>query len=99
MVGSKTATLQHNSKRQGDLGSVALIDLTVSDGGGCNPGPNYVPGDHRQRNATAKRANYLGDNARFMDILYPAGHRQRNATAKQLSVTIWGARRISSCRL
>ncbi len=42
VVGSKTETVQQNSKRQGDLGissvlgtdSVALIDLTVSDGGG-----------------------------------------------------------------
>jgi hypothetical protein len=43
--------------------------LKVSDGGGSKPGPNYVPGDHRQRNAKAKRANYVGDNARFTGIL------------------------------
>jgi hypothetical protein len=88
VVGSKTETVQQNSKRQGDLGisgvlgadSVALIDLTVSDGGGSKPGPNYVPGDHRQQNATAKRANYVGDNARFTGIL-----------EKQLIVPSWDA--------
>jgi hypothetical protein len=77
VVGSKTETVQQNSKRQGDLGisgvldadSIAQIVLTVSDGGGSKPGPNYVPGDHRQQNATAKRANYIGDNARFTGIL------------------------------
>jgi hypothetical protein len=42
VVGSKTETVQQNSKRQDDLGingvlgadSVALIDFSVSDGGG-----------------------------------------------------------------
>ncbi len=54
-MGSKTETVQQNSKRQGVLGiigvlgadSVALIDFTVSDGSGSKPGPNYVPGAHR----------------------------------------------------
>jgi hypothetical protein len=39
-----------------------------------------VPGDHRQRNATAKRANYVSDNARFTGIL-----------EKQLIVPSWDA--------
>ncbi len=77
IFGSKTEMVQQNSKRQGDLGisgvlgadSVALIGLTVSDGGGSKPGPNYVPGDHCQRNATTKCANYVGDNACFTGIL------------------------------
>jgi hypothetical protein len=63
----KLTRLQRNVKGtskfsiSGILGadSVTLIDLTVSDEGGSKPGPNYVPGDHRQRNATAKRANYV----------------------------------------
>ncbi len=102
VLGSKKETVQQNSKRQGDLGingvlgagSVALIDLTVSDGGGSKPGPDYVPGAHRQRNATAKRANYVGDNARFTGI-------QRSSSSFPAGMP-WGERRrrrMSSCRL
>ncbi len=73
VVGSKTETVLQNSKCQGDFGitdvlgaeSVALIELTVSDGGGSNlkPGESYLPGAHLQRNAAlaAKRDNYVGD--------------------------------------
>jgi hypothetical protein len=87
-VGSTTETVLQNSKRQGDLGitgvlgsdSSALIDLTVSDGGGSKPGAGYKPGVHRQQNADAKRANYVGANARFTGI-----------QEKQLIVPSWDA--------
>ena len=76
MVGSKTESVAQNSRRQGDLGitgvlgtdSIALIDITVSDGGGSKPGPSYQPGIHRQQNAVTQRANYVGANARFTGI-------------------------------
>jgi hypothetical protein len=88
VVGSKVETAQQNTKRQGDIGitgvlgtdSVVLIDLTISDGGGSKPGPGYQPGVHRQQNADAKRANYVGDNARFTGI-----------QGKQLIVPSWDA--------
>ncbi len=59
---------QVNQERDWDLPQA--LCATDSDGGDSKPGPtrNYVPGDHRQQNATAKRANYVGDNARFTGI-------------------------------
>ena len=88
VVGSATESVAQNSKRQGDIGitgvlgtdSVVLIDLTVSDGGGSKPGAGYVPGTHRQQNANDKRANYVGDNARFTGI-----------QEKQLIIPSWDA--------
>ena len=88
VVGSKTESVAQNSRRQGDLGitgvlgtdSIALIDITVSDGGGSKPGPGYQPGIHRQQNAVTKRANYVGANARFTGI-----------QEKQLIVPSWDA--------
>ncbi len=68
VVGSTTETVQQNSKRKGDIGitgvlgadTIVLIDFTVSDGGGSKPGATYLPDAHRQRNADAKRDNYVG---------------------------------------
>ncbi len=79
-----TETDQQNSKRQGGLGItgvlgshfIALIDFTVSDGGSSKPGAASA----ERRNADAKRANSVGDKARFTGIL-----------EKQLIVPSWDA--------
>ena len=69
-------TEEQNSRRQGDFGLVEvfrrgqleLVDLTVSDGGGAEPGVSYVAGKLCIQRAIQKRDTYAGDDGRFEGI-------------------------------